>query len=183
MQYQLSQTGYSLVEVLIAISVLLLSLAGPLTIASKSLQTSFNARDQVVATYLAQEGLEGVVAAKQDSTIAAIRSGNFSDMWNWTNSGALVDNGCFGSNGCNFDMADTSVSDFKSTVEECDTSTSCQVTMDGKTYTRVITLDNIGGNGDTVEATITVTWENASFSGSNREVVISTLLFDVYGNL
>jgi prepilin-type N-terminal cleavage/methylation domain-containing protein len=55
-----SQSGFTLIETLVAVSVLLISLMGPLTIASKGLSTALFARDQVVAFYLAGEAVEYV---------------------------------------------------------------------------------------------------------------------------
>jgi len=50
--------GFTLVETLVAITILLISIAGPLTIASKGLSGAYYARDQITAYYLAQEGIE-----------------------------------------------------------------------------------------------------------------------------
>ncbi len=58
--------GFTLVETLIAISILLVSIVGPLTIASRGLTTASFARDQVTAFYLAQEAAE-VVRNKRDN--------------------------------------------------------------------------------------------------------------------
>ncbi len=50
--------GFTIIETLVAISVLLIALAGPLTIAAKGLYSSYYSRDEVTAFYLAQEGIE-----------------------------------------------------------------------------------------------------------------------------
>lgn len=52
------KTGFTLIETLVAISILLIALTGPLTIAAKGLNTAYYARDQITAFYLAQEGIE-----------------------------------------------------------------------------------------------------------------------------
>lgn len=52
--------GFTLIETMVAITVLLVSLAGPLTIATKGLSASIFARDQITAFYLAQEAIEFV---------------------------------------------------------------------------------------------------------------------------
>lgn len=50
--------GFTIVETLIAISILAIALTGPLAIISQSLRSSYFARDQVTAHYLAQEAIE-----------------------------------------------------------------------------------------------------------------------------
>lgn len=52
--------GFTLIETLVAISILTVSVAAPLTLSSKGLAAAFFARDQVTAFYLAQEGVEFV---------------------------------------------------------------------------------------------------------------------------
>ncbi len=52
--------GFTIVETLVAISILAIALTGPLAIISQSLKSSYFARDQVTAHYLAQEAVEYV---------------------------------------------------------------------------------------------------------------------------
>jgi len=61
--------GYSLVEVLIAISILLVTIIGPLTIAQKGLQNASFAKQQNTAFFLAQEALEAVVKFREDQAL------------------------------------------------------------------------------------------------------------------
>lgn len=52
--------GFTLIETLVGISILLVSVVGPLTIAYQGVSLSLIARDQIVASLLAQEGMEFV---------------------------------------------------------------------------------------------------------------------------
>lgn len=52
--------AFTLVETLVAITVLMIAIAGPLTITNKALRAALYARNQVVANYLAQDALEMV---------------------------------------------------------------------------------------------------------------------------
>lgn len=51
-------TGFTIIETLIAITVLMIAIAGPLTIASKGLTVAASAREQTVGLYLAQSAIE-----------------------------------------------------------------------------------------------------------------------------
>ncbi len=52
------QKGFTLIETLVAIFILLISTTGPLTFTQSGLRSSFLARDQVTAFYLAQDAIE-----------------------------------------------------------------------------------------------------------------------------
>ena len=60
-------SGFTLVEALVAIAILTLSVAGPLTTASRAIVAAQNTSNQLTATYLAQEGLEEVRAMRDDA--------------------------------------------------------------------------------------------------------------------
>jgi prepilin-type N-terminal cleavage/methylation domain-containing protein len=53
-----SSRGFTLVETLVAISVLMVAVASPLTIAQKSLSSATYAKDQTIAFFLAQDAVE-----------------------------------------------------------------------------------------------------------------------------
>ncbi|MCX6717428.1 MAG: hypothetical protein NTU76_02005 [Candidatus Taylorbacteria bacterium] len=53
-------TGFTLVEALVAISLLMVAISSPMYIAQKGLSASMFARDQMTASFLAQDGIEAV---------------------------------------------------------------------------------------------------------------------------
>ena len=55
-----NKRGFTMVETLVAIAILMISIAGPLTIAQKGLAGAVYARDQVIASFLAQDIVEYV---------------------------------------------------------------------------------------------------------------------------
>lgn len=50
--------GFTLIETLVAISILMVAVASPLTIAQKGLSSAIYAKDQIIASYLAQDAIE-----------------------------------------------------------------------------------------------------------------------------
>lgn len=59
--------GFTLIETLVAISILLVATTAPLTFAQSSLRASFLARDQIGAFYLAQDVIE-TIKNQRDNT-------------------------------------------------------------------------------------------------------------------
>ena len=60
--------GFSLIETLVAITVLIGAIAGPLTLASQGIKAASLFKNQLIASNLAQEGME-LVHAKRDANI------------------------------------------------------------------------------------------------------------------
>lgn len=61
--------GITLIEAVVSVAILSVALAGPLSLAAHSLKASGAAREEMIATHLAEEGLE-VVHSLRDNTSA-----------------------------------------------------------------------------------------------------------------
>ncbi|HYC83350.1 MAG TPA: prepilin-type N-terminal cleavage/methylation domain-containing protein [Candidatus Paceibacterota bacterium] len=61
-----SNKGFTMIESLVAIAILLIAVLGPMSLLSKAIADSSYARNQVIATYLAQEGLELVISERNE---------------------------------------------------------------------------------------------------------------------
>ena len=61
--------GFTLIEALVAIAILTISIAGPITIASKGISSAIFARDQITAFYLAQEAVEFIRNKRDENNI------------------------------------------------------------------------------------------------------------------
>ncbi len=70
-----SQYGFSLVEVLVAISILLLVMTGPMRVLTQTTNSTTYANQQTVAFFLAQEGLELVQLGRDNLVL-----GDFKDQ-------------------------------------------------------------------------------------------------------
>ncbi len=69
-----SQGGFTLIETMVAITILVVAVSGPLTLASQSLFASVYAKDQTTAFYLAQEAVE-LVRNKRDGNMLEFLDG------------------------------------------------------------------------------------------------------------
>lgn len=146
------QKGFSLVETLVAITILLVTIMGPLYAFQQSIQSHYIARDKLIATALAQDGMEYV---------RSIRDNNYLNGRPWLTS---IDT-CIGSGVlCNVD----SVSD---TVAVCPSAVCTALTLNSKKqythssglpYTkfyRTVNLRTI--NASEEEIVVKVQWKNS----------------------
>lgn len=71
----MSIKGFTLIEAMIAVTILTLAVAGPLFTANRAIVAAVTARDQLTASYLAQEGIEYVRAMRDNAFLAAYQIG------------------------------------------------------------------------------------------------------------
>lgn len=181
-----TKKGYSLVETLVAVSILLLSIVGPMTIAAKGIQTGIFVSDQTTAIFLAQEQIESVMAIRNQEALKNIGSNN---VWDWTTGGAMAS--CFAANGCSITWNNDG--DPYYTVSACNNGGgNCVLYLDtnadrtrfsvstGGTqtkFTRVLQLQRIGTRE--VVASSTVTW-NSNLFGGQKAVSLRSSFFNIY---
>lgn len=89
--------GFTLIETMVAMSILLLALASPMNIAQNGLSSAVFAQNSVVAQYLAQSAVEFIKNVKDNNGI--LDNMNPVDGYYWLN--GLRD--CFDTNGCEID--------------------------------------------------------------------------------
>ncbi len=61
--------GFTILETLVAIFILVLSITGPMVFAQSGLRTAFLARDQITAFFLAQDAIETIKNMRDDNTL------------------------------------------------------------------------------------------------------------------
>src|ERR1035437_8020416 len=86
-----TSSGFTLVETLVAIAILMIAIAGPLTVAEKGLSAAIYARDKLIGSYLAQDGMEAIKNIVDTNQIYIGRTANsdVSDQWITGNIGDL----------------------------------------------------------------------------------------------
>lgn len=189
------EEGFTLVETLVAITILLIVIVGPMSISTSSSKSTSFASEQVIAFFLAQEGVEIVHKIRDDELLDQnLDPGAWDDIMDDSN-GALLDY-CYtddGDSGCGLEL-NTDNDATLNTVIRCD-NTDCLLNYSetgGRAkytystaaatptiFSRVITMKNT--TNDEVHVESTVYWRTGS-QRSVQKVVVDTYLYDFYGN-
>ncbi len=116
-----TQKGFTLVEMLIAVLIFTLSLAGLMTISSKSLKTSRNAEKQVIADYLAIEAIEVVHNLRDAALLRSFGSTTWELVFQGSDDIVGGNQGCYGGqNTCNFYFENIQSQPVLDTCDTCD---------------------------------------------------------------
>lgn len=78
--HKLTTRGFTLIETMVAITILTIAIAGPMFTANRAIVAAQISRDQLIASYLAQEGIEYVRAMRDDKYLEAYPNTN--NAWN-----------------------------------------------------------------------------------------------------
>ena len=100
-----TKKAFTLIEALVAISILMIAIACPMSLAQKGLSTATLSKDQMVATFLAQDAIEAVKNIRDQ---IAIRGGS----GDWLSGTILSNCVCVDGNNCNFDSPSPSTLKF-----------------------------------------------------------------------
>lgn len=193
--------GFTLIEALVAISILTIAVTGPLSLASKGLAYSSYAKDEITAFYLANEAID---------VIRNIRDTNIKSGKGWLNVPGTssidiqVTDKCGGSNGCYFDVWKSppdlrnafSTGAEQTTLKTCNSqglirfgynfdwpysigSTECESTrLDQTDFSRKIYIVPVAYSGPEIteiRATVIVSWMTRT--GIERNVTITENIF------
>lgn len=158
--------GFTLVETLVAITIVLLAVMGPFQLVKDSLLASYTARDQLIAIALAEEGLEQVRSIRDDNYLYVLAVPSSTRDWLY---GLTASPDCFSTNGCLVDpLGSTVASQCGSTctnlyLKSTGVYTNNPVSGDTVTkFVRKVKLDLVDGARDkTIKVTVTVTYTTA----------------------
>ncbi len=166
--FQKINRGFTLVETLVALSIFSFAVLGMLVILGGGVKNVNYAKSKIVATYLAQEGIEYFRNLRDNYVLYTIPS---SDGWVNFTGGILP---CTGADGCGFD---DSIPPFDTnSVFQCPDNNGryCQLYIssdkkynsalvgDNSGFYREIKIVNPGAGGDRIQVTSTVTWRQGS---------------------
>lgn len=169
-----TKRGFTLIETLIAISILVLAVTGAFAAAQNGLSSASFSKDQIVAFYLAEEGVEEVRNLRDQNGLAST---------GWLNGiAASPTDPCYFGNACMIDAV-------ANTISRCDNG-SCPVLkqdpVDGffgydsswnnSPFSREIRVTKITpSNNHEVAVTVTVTWSKGVLS---RQFKATENIFD-----
>ncbi len=185
--------GFSLVETLVAISILLLVVTGPMTISMRTAKSTSFATEQVQAFFLAQEGLELAQKGRDDLLLGRfLPSANpsyIANPWSQFSSTTGAFQSCHNSTGCGLQWSASSPTQL-GTVINC--SGSCVLYRTNSNvrsrftytatsniltpFTRRIYFSNITGG---VAIRSEVTWRTGSLV-AEQKVTSMTYLYNIY---
>ena len=95
-QKEIKNKGFTLVEALVAISILMIAIASPMMLTQKSLSSATLSKDQMVATFLAQDTIEAVRNIRDQIAVRGTDT-------DWLSSDILLKNCiCDTDDNCNF---------------------------------------------------------------------------------
>jgi Tfp pilus assembly protein PilV len=100
--------GFTLVETLIAITVLMIAISGPLVVANDGLTAALYARDQMTATFLAQESMETIKNFRDTNLAAGNNSNDSNSSQYWLSYSGFHIDGCTLTNSCDASALDAS---------------------------------------------------------------------------
>ena len=163
--------GFTLVETLVAITIIVTAIVGPMYAVQQAMGASMNARDQLIASFLAQEGIEFVRSVRDNNYLYTLKTGN-ARSWFY---------GLDATGGTNCITADCVVDPTQGTasrtIAPLSLSTSGLYNQSGSgsqsIFTRRVRLSSVSATEMLVTVTVSWTWK-----GQTRSVVLTDHLYD-----
>ena len=163
MRYSPHRNGFTLIETLVAISLLTVAVIAPIALTAQALQTAYYARDQITAFYLAQEAIEGLRSVRDAQILQITQTADASSI------------NIFGPIPLNDQpfTIDARTADPGQAISTC-TDVCPPLQTDGTLYgyqsgwtdtnfTRTVKAAYAGSGQDEIRVTVTVTWRTGAF--------------------
>ncbi len=165
--------GFTIIETLVAVTILMLAIVGPMTVSQKSLVASLYAKDQIIASYLAQDAME-YLKNKRDTYISV------SSFANWVATYGV----CTSANPCSVDTYQDTFD--APCINSCriydrgDRYSPSSASASQTIYSRSFYIDNTASAtsdpSNEAKVVVRVWWQN---SATPSEVLIQSQFFNV----
>ena len=159
--------GFTLIETLVAISLLTIAIVAPISLTAQSLQSAYYARDQITAFYMAQEAIEALRSVRDGQILQIAHTVNASSInifgpiplsdqpfridARQTNSSAAITS-------CAGDPGGVCIP-----IETDGTLYGYQADWTPTNFTRTVKAHFVGSGQDEIRVTVTVTWQTGAF--------------------
>ncbi|MBI2609848.1 hypothetical protein HYW53_01585 [Candidatus Giovannonibacteria bacterium] len=157
--------GFSILETLIAITILIAALTGPLALASQSIRSAYRARNETIATYLTAEAFEFIRNKRDTNTFQGV---------DWMTG---ISNLCAPPDGCYVDSYGNEGSSYQGIITSCTSGNCPEIKWDASSglygyssgensgFKRKVVVTNIAdhtsppdGLFDEVKVEVTISW-------------------------
>ena len=194
--YLKKQNGFSLVEMLVSISILLLVVTGPMTVTSRTAKSATFATEQVQAFFLAQEGLEIAQKLRDDLLLINITAPGVAWTAFTNTTGTYIF--CYSLTGCGLEW-DSNDTLALAAPADCLLTSGCKLRRDTRinpgrslyTYKspasseitpfsrKIYLTSTVDGRGVRVRSV--VSWRTGSLV-AEQKVEVETYLYNIYGS-
>ena len=165
------KSGFTLLEALVAISILMVAVAAPITIAQKGLSSASYSKNQLIASYLAQDAIEYLINKRDGVTINESISHDWGALW--SNPDFML---CTSNDGC---QIDTNLNGGAGGIMSGSSSKVLNKSVDGfygfggdpTIFTRIIKVNKVSGDDNSALITAMVSWGTDS-------VTVKTLIYN-----
>ena len=182
--------GFTLVETLVAIAILMIAIAGPLTVAEKGLSAAIYARDKLIGSYLAQDGMEAIKNIVDTNEL----NGNATDLskgWLYDAQAPNTELVSSTNNSCNSNVNACYVDTITGKIDTCSNSLNCPLYLSTSGYSNLTTSGSVtpfirtyyivpfgvnGGSNNAANVIVTVTWPGDVVGGGG--VILEDTMFD-----
>ena len=171
-----AKRGFTLIETFVAISILTLAVVAPMTLAARSLSISYYVRDEMTASYLAQEAIETIRNIRDSRSLEGLLAGSsvdpFSDIPSTDGAAFTVDAHVSASNAMGLCSGACDVVQTNGQFYGYNDGTSGWTDT---RFTRTVTASYVDGAHTDLRLSVTVSWKTGSFQ--ERSVTLHENLY------
>lgn len=176
-------------ETLVAILILVLAITGPLSFSQTGLRTSFVARDQMIAFYLAQDAIEAI-KNKRDQNMIDDVTGTVDWLSGLHGQCTSLSDPCDSFNGYGAFSIPTIDPNFWEEIGSCDSGNECLTALrkyngqytpfaqgERTEFYRTVYMREIGDDRE-AQIVVVVKWDTNAYQTGQRQVVVQENIFN-----